>query len=81
MNTLEHLIEMGIPAVCNKWMTLPSNPDIVDIDLLYQAAGGGGHRYNQLYSSKSSFSSMEKKRGTLINLSYFHQPIKAAVHT
>ena len=46
MNTLEHLIEMGIPAVCNKWMTLPSNPDIVDIDLLYQAAGGGGHRYN-----------------------------------
>ena len=27
---------MGIPGVCNKWLTLPPNPDIVDIDLLYQ---------------------------------------------
>ena len=36
LNTLEHLLEMGIPGVCNKWLTLPPNPDIVDIDLLYQ---------------------------------------------
>ena len=41
---------MGIPTVCNKWMTLPPNPDIVDIDLLYQATGGGGHRRLDLSS-------------------------------
>ena len=38
MNTLEHLVEMGIPAVCNKWLTLPPNPDIVDVDQLYETA-------------------------------------------
>lgn len=38
INTLEHLIEMGIPSVCNKWLTLPANPDIVNIDSLYEAA-------------------------------------------
>ena len=29
---------MGIPTVCNKWLILPPNPDIVDIDALYEAA-------------------------------------------
>ena len=38
LNTLEHLVEMGIPAVCNKWLTLPPNPDIVDVDQLYETA-------------------------------------------
>ena len=38
INTLEHLIEMGIPAVCNSWLTLPPCPDIVSIDSLYSAA-------------------------------------------
>ena len=32
---------MGIPGVCDKWLTLPPNPDIVDIDLLYEAGAGG----------------------------------------
>ena len=50
INTLEHLIEMGIPTVCDRWMTLPPNPDIVDIDLLYQTAGGGGSRRLDLSS-------------------------------
>merc|ERR1719273_871197 len=38
INTLAHLIEMGIPAVCNSWLTLPPCPDIVSIDSLYSAA-------------------------------------------
>ena len=38
LNTLEHLVEMGIPAVCNKWLTLPPNPEIVDVDQLYETA-------------------------------------------
>ena len=38
INTLEHLIEMGIPNVCNSWLTLPPCPDIVSIDSLYSAA-------------------------------------------
>ena len=40
LNTLEHMLEMGIPGVCDKWLTLPPNPDIVDIDLLYEAGAG-----------------------------------------
>ena len=38
------MLDMGIPGVCNKWLTLPPNPDIVDIDLLYDVAGAGGHK-------------------------------------
>ena len=34
------MLEMGIPGVCDKWLTLPPNPDIVDIDLLYEAGAG-----------------------------------------
>jgi hypothetical protein len=26
---------MGIPLVCNKWLTLPSNPDLLNVDKLY----------------------------------------------
>jgi len=44
LNTLEHMLDMGIPGVCNKWLTLPPNPDIVDIDLLFDVAGTGGKR-------------------------------------
>lgn len=29
---------MGIPLVCDRWLTLPSNPDLVIIDDLYEAA-------------------------------------------
>jgi len=32
VNTLEHLSEMGIPLVCEKWLTLPHNPSLLDID-------------------------------------------------
>ena len=35
-STLEHLEEMGIPLVCEKWLTLPSNPDVLDVDQFYQ---------------------------------------------
>ena len=42
INTLEHLIEMGIPTVCNSWLTLPPCPDIVSIDSLYSAASRWG---------------------------------------
>ena len=35
-STLEHLEEMGIPIVCERWLTLPSNPDVLDIDQFYQ---------------------------------------------
>lgn len=37
-NTLEHLHEMGIPIVCERWLTLPSNPDLLDVDALYRVA-------------------------------------------
>ena len=30
--TLEHLSEMGIDLVCEKWLTLPQNPSLIDID-------------------------------------------------
>ena len=35
LNTLDHLQEMGIPLVCNKWLTLPANPDLLNVDKLY----------------------------------------------
>lgn len=35
LNTLDHLQDMGIPLVCNKWLTLPSNPDLLNVDKLY----------------------------------------------
>ena len=35
-STLEHLEEMGIPLVCERWLTLPSNPDVLDVDQFYQ---------------------------------------------
>ena len=53
-NTLEHLIEMGIPSVCNKWLTLPPNPDIVDIDLLYQSQTS--------HNKRLDLSSLEQRR-------------------
>ena len=37
-STLEHLEEMGIPLVCERWLTLPSNPDVLDVDELYSKA-------------------------------------------
>ena len=40
-STLEHLADMGIPLVCERWMTLPPNPDLVDIDRLYQNISKG----------------------------------------
>ena len=38
LSTLESLEEMGIPLVCNKWLTLPSNPDIINVDKLFQSS-------------------------------------------
>ena len=35
-STLEHLEEMGIPLVCERWLTLPSNPDVLDVDQFYR---------------------------------------------
>jgi hypothetical protein len=35
LNTLDHLHDMGIPLVCDKWLTLPSNPDLLNVDKLY----------------------------------------------
>ena len=35
VNTLDHLQEMGIPLVCDKWLTLPANPDLLNVDKLY----------------------------------------------
>ena len=32
---------MGIPLVCERWVTLPANPDLVDIDRLYQNISKG----------------------------------------
>jgi len=37
LSTLEDLVDMGIPAVCNKWLTLPPNPAILNLDDLLQA--------------------------------------------
>jgi hypothetical protein len=37
MNTLDHLDEMGIPVVCDCWLRLPANPDLVNVDNLYEA--------------------------------------------
>ena len=28
----------GIPGVCNKWLTLPASPEILNVDALYEAA-------------------------------------------
>ena len=38
VNTLEHLSEMGIPLVCEKWLTLPHNPSLLDIDNVISAS-------------------------------------------
>lgn len=38
INTLEHLAEMGIPLVCEKWLALPHNPALIDVDSLFTAA-------------------------------------------
>ena len=32
---MDHLHDMGIPLVCDKWLTLPSNPDLLNVDKLY----------------------------------------------
>merc|ERR1719433_2212911 len=38
LNTLEHLAEMGIPLVCEKWLSLPNNPPLMDIDEIFTTA-------------------------------------------
>ena len=62
INTLEHLIEMGIPAVCNSWLTLPPCPDIVSIDSLYSAA----HRQKRLDAGSLAAGRGEKPRGIVL---------------
>ncbi len=44
LNTLDHLEDMGIPGVAQKWLTLPPNPDLVSVDKLYN--GNDDHSSN-----------------------------------
>ena len=32
LSTLENLASMGIPVLCNQWVNLPPNPDVINID-------------------------------------------------
>ena len=74
MNTLDHLEEMGIPIVCDRWLTLPPNPDIVNADQLYESALGGKHAkrlgQNALsgYSQESMKNLPERGKETQIKL-------------
>lgn len=38
VNTLEHLSEMGIHLVCEKWLTLPHNPSLMDFTNVISAS-------------------------------------------
>jgi len=38
LSTLESLEETGIASVCNKWLTLPPNPEILDVDKLFESS-------------------------------------------
>jgi len=62
-STLEHLSEMGIPLVCERWMTLPPNPDLVDIDRLYQNISKQGKR---LDSSSLRLASLSGTGGVVL---------------
>ena len=62
LNTVEHLLEMGIPAVCDKWLTLPPSPDILDLDQLYEAASAA----KRLDASTLSAASREERRANVI---------------
>ena len=42
LNTLELLVDMGIPLVCNKWLTLPSNPAILNLDEMLEPSSAAG---------------------------------------
>jgi hypothetical protein len=68
MNTLDHLQEMGIPLVCNKWITLPANPDLLNVDRLYDqnekkkekkasqmASGAGAHPTKHDFSNLNTY--------------------------
>ena len=59
LNTLDHLEEMGIPLVCERWLTLPNNPAIVAVDDLYQL---GGEARQQLPEKGSSSLQMKRTR-------------------
>ena len=52
MNTLDHLEEMGIPVVCDRWLTLPANPDLVNVDALYSPLTS--HSSSSVPGSKSA---------------------------
>ena len=54
-STLEHLEEMGIPLVCERWLTLPPNPDILDVDQFYLKAAKKKKYEVTENSSSSSF--------------------------
>ena len=53
-STLEHLEEMGIPLVCERWLTLPSNPDVLDVDHFYQKSSKS--KKSDFHSTKSQSS-------------------------
>ena len=53
-STLEHLEEMGIPLVCERWLTLPSNPDVLDVDHFYQKSSKSKKSDSHTTKSQSS---------------------------
>ena len=37
LSTLENLASMGIPVLCNQWINLPPNPDVINIDARFKS--------------------------------------------
>lgn len=59
MNTLDHLEEMGIPVVCDRWLTLPANPDLVNVDTLYSSVSQSAKRLDAAVLSNASINNRQ----------------------
>ena len=68
MNTLDHLDEMGIPVVCDCWLRLPANPEIVCVDSLYQAAASAKRLDAAALSNASTGAKNLPEKGQLVFL-------------
>ena len=68
VNTLEHLSEMGIPLVCEKWLTLPHNPSLLDIDNVV-ASSSKVKKLDLAAASSSSLQGVVLKRTKSLDLS------------
>ncbi len=64
MNTLDHLDEMGIPVVCDCWLRLPPNPDIINVDQLYEVAVSAKRLDAMALSNASASSKQLPEKGT-----------------